>query len=95
MKNHKKTREYLIWGLMGSVGPCLLKNQQTGKIKSSAIWGSWACSTTSEIHESADLSGLPKMNPEKYESKMKQNSSTELSGYSFNNIYNGNGPKTH
>ena len=44
-------------------------------------------STKSEKHNNDDFSGLPKMNPKSYQSKMKQNNSTELLGYSFNNIY--------
>ena len=40
----------------------------------------------SEDHEDEGFSGFTKMNPKSDWSKMKQNNSTELLGYSFNNI---------
>ena len=34
------------------------------------------------------------MNPKSYQSRVKQNNSTEFLGYAFHNIYNANGPQT-
>ena len=49
-------------------------------------------STKSENHGNDDCSGFPKVESKSYWSKMKQNSSAELLGYSFIQIYNKNGP---
>ena len=54
--------------------------------------GSHGHAPKSENHENHGFSGSPIMKSKSYESEMKQNNSTELFGYSFNNIYNKNGP---
>ena len=55
------------------------------------VLGVMLTSATSENHENERFSGFPKMNLKIY-SKTKQNNSTEFLGYSFDDIYNKNGP---
>ena len=50
-------------------------------------------SAKSEKHKNDDFLGFPKMNFKSYSSKMEQNTSTKLLGYSFHNIYNRNDPQ--
>ena len=49
----------------------------------------------SENQEIVGLSSFPKMKPTSYYSKMKQNNSMELLGYSMNHIYYKNIPRPH
>ena len=49
-------------------------------------------SEKTENHKNEGCPGSPKMNPTSYQSKMKQNNSMEFFGYSFNKIYNKDGP---
>ena len=49
-------------------------------------------STKSEKNENEDFPTFPEKNPKSYLSKIKQNNYAELSGKSFNNIYNINYP---
>ena len=54
--------------------------------------GSWT-RPKSRNHENDGFSDSPIMKSESYYSKMKQNNSTELVGYSFNHTYHKNDPK--
>ena len=50
-----------------------------------------AMSTRSENHENDDFSDFSKVKSKKYLCKVKQNNSSELSGYAFIIIYSKNG----
>ena len=55
-------------------------------------FGSHGHVRNSENYENEGLSNFPKMNPKNTGPTMKQNNSTELSGFSYNNIYCKNDP---
>ena len=64
---------------------------QISKLQKTGV-GSHGHVRKSENHENDGFSGFPKVKSKSYFSKMKQNSSTELSGSSFLKIYNKNAP---
>ena len=72
---------WILWSVLASP-----------KIKTSGL-GSHGHVRKSRNHEHDGFSVFPVMNLKSYQSEMKQNNYTELSGYSLNHIRNQNCPK--
>ena len=77
-------QKYLVFFLVILKVPWCPQNQ------TELAFGVMVTSTRSENHEHDGLSGSPKMKSKSFQSKMKQNNSTELLGHSFNTIYSKN-----